>query len=100
MSWLVADDVHEGRAKYNVSDLTHGAVEPEEIVEQIEQGKMPLRSYLLLHPEARLSEAEKKMLIAGLEKTFAGQTGSGDESKDNGNQKEDGDEGAFFQDKD
>jgi hypothetical protein len=30
---------------------------------------MPPRQYLLLHPEARLSAAEKQQLIAGFQKT-------------------------------
>jgi hypothetical protein len=30
---------------------------------QLRQGKMPLRQYLLLHPEARLSEAERKLIV-------------------------------------
>lgn len=30
---------------------------------QLRQGKMPLPQYLLLHPEARLSEAERKLIL-------------------------------------
>lgn len=44
--------------------------EPDEIVEEVEEGKMPIPSYLLLHPEARLSPAETQALIAGLKATF------------------------------
>ena len=38
--------------------------------EQIEKGDMPLRIYLPLHPEARLSAEEKAALIHGIEATF------------------------------
>ena len=31
---------------------------------------MPILPYLIAHPEARLSDAEKKELVEGLEKTF------------------------------
>ncbi len=30
---------------------------------QLRQGKMPLKKYLLLHPEARLSEPEQKLIV-------------------------------------
>ena len=36
----------------------------------VESGEMPLWYYLPLHPEARLADAEKTELIAGLRATF------------------------------
>jgi hypothetical protein len=30
---------------------------------QLRQGKMPLKQYLLLHPEAWLSESERKLIV-------------------------------------
>jgi hypothetical protein len=30
---------------------------------QLRQGKMPLKQYLLLHPEARLSDEEQKLIV-------------------------------------
>ena len=47
-----------------------GHAEPEEIEHQIRKGEMPLWSYTLLHPEARLTDAEKKELIEGMNKTL------------------------------
>jgi hypothetical protein len=35
----------------------------EDIEEQISERKMPLRSYLILHPDARLTDAERKVLL-------------------------------------
>ena len=32
---------------------------------------MPLQDYLLLHPDAKLTSAEKAQLLAGLQATFA-----------------------------
>lgn len=93
-SWLVANHVREGRAELNFSEwgMAHGSEamredeegedeereggergeggEPDEIAEEVEEGKMPIPSYLLLHPEARLSPAETQALIAGLKATF------------------------------
>ena len=42
----------------------------EDAVEEIEDGEMPLKPYLLIHPEANLSQEEKLFLIEGLKKTF------------------------------
>jgi mono/diheme cytochrome c family protein len=80
-SWLVADHVQEGRAKLNFSEWglaknddeeehEEEGEEVEEIVEEVQEGEMPLPSYLLLHPEARLTEAEIEQLSRGLEATF------------------------------
>jgi hypothetical protein len=44
--------------------------EGDEAVEEVTEGEMPLQSYLLAHPEARLSDAEKQLFIEGLKKTF------------------------------
>jgi len=37
--------------------------EVDDAEKQVEKGKMPLRSYLLLHPDARLSESDRKILL-------------------------------------
>jgi len=34
-----------------------------DISTQLRQGKMPLKQYLVLHPDARLSEAERKLIV-------------------------------------
>lgn len=80
-SWLVADHVQEGRAELNFSewglpkgdheeDEEEEGEETEEIVEKVQEGEMPLPSYLVMHPEARLSETEIEQLVRGLEATF------------------------------
>lgn len=75
-SWLATWHVVRGREELNFSDLAAGAQrdEPgelaEEAAEQIDEGEMPPPSYLLLHPEARLTDAEKRLLIQGLQATL------------------------------
>ena len=77
VSWLVAHDVEEGREHFNVSAWgTQAHNEGEEAAEMVETGEMPLAIYLPLHPEARLGEAERAALIAGLRATFGGGPGS------------------------
>jgi mono/diheme cytochrome c family protein len=71
-SWLVFHDVHEGRRKLNFSTWQNGVLDgesPAVIAKQIRDGEMPPWQYLLAHPEARLSPAEKKQLSAGLQAT-------------------------------
>jgi len=38
---------------------------------QVNGGTMPPPDYLILHPEARLSDQEKKQIIQGLETTLS-----------------------------
>lgn len=71
ISWLVMHDIEEGREKLNVSMLgvqTKNKVR--DAADEVKEGEMPIPPYLITHPEARLSDAEKKELIDGLEKTF------------------------------
>jgi hypothetical protein len=67
VSWWVVDHVEHGRGDLNFSqwpvldfeELEHSF---RDIDEQIAKGEMPLTSYLILHPGARLSDAEKDAL--------------------------------------
>lgn len=71
-SWLLQYDVDHGRSHLNVSDWQrsrprqHG----DDAAEMVRTGEMPPWYYLPLHPEARLSAAERERLIAGLVQTF------------------------------
>jgi mono/diheme cytochrome c family protein len=70
MSWLVQRDVDQGRAEFNVSAAPDGSGEAHEAAGTVRDGEMPPAAYLLLHPEARLTEAERRALIQGLAATF------------------------------
>ena len=63
-SWLMQKDVDEGRSAMNFS--TSHRIEADEIAEVLEGGEMPPAQYLLLHPEARLSQEEKDTLVNGV----------------------------------
>jgi hypothetical protein len=67
ISFLLTHDVEEGREELSFSQWN--AYTPrerdhklEEICEQVEEGEMPLKPYLLLHPGARLSPADVQTL--------------------------------------
>ena len=69
VSWLVAEDVEEGRKHLNFSEfagMTPGrqAHAREEIWHEVEEGGMPLPNYLKLHPQAALSDEDMAILKA------------------------------------
>lgn len=68
VSWLVARDVHEGRKELNFSDWPAYDFEKQDdlfkhIAKQVERKKMPLPIYLPMHPGARLSEEDRRILV-------------------------------------
>lgn len=71
VSWLVNKDINEGRAKLNFS--TGRELEGDEMIEQIQRGKMPPAIYLPLHPDANLTAEQKRQLMDGLQATFGGE---------------------------
>ncbi len=76
-SWLTVMHVDAGRQRLNLSELNsipafRRADMAGEMAQQIRNGAMPPADYLLLHPEARLTDAEKQQLIQGLQKSLAG----------------------------
>jgi hypothetical protein len=73
MSWLVQRDVDGARSSFNFSEWD-GRLSVAELSEAIE-GEMPPFQYTLIHPEAKLTEAEKQTLVAGFEASLA--TGDG-----------------------
>lgn len=79
VSWLVARDVVNGREALNFStwgDTRSGGDDDEpgealeELVEVISEGEMPPASYVLIHPEARLTPSEQQQLIDGLQQSL------------------------------
>ena len=71
MSWLVQNDVDEGREVLNVSEWDRAQGEAGEAGEAILEGEMPPGKYTLLHPSAKLRPSEKQKLADGLTRTFS-----------------------------
>jgi hypothetical protein len=71
VSWLIQKDVNEGRDRLNFSEWQNSFFnEPGELQANIAEGEMPPGLFLLIHPSARLSAAEKQQLIDGLNATL------------------------------
>lgn len=71
MSWLVQKDVDEGRGVLNFSEWNRPQPGVGDLVDQVLSGEMPPTKYTILHSGAALSDAEKRALARGLERTYA-----------------------------
>jgi hypothetical protein len=81
LSWLVQRDVDEGREELNFSEWNRPQ-KGDEAAETVREGSMPPRSYLLTHPDARLTDVEMAMLTDGLAATFGDDDSEGDDDDD------------------
>lgn len=81
VSWLVQHDVDEAREHLNFSEWDRPQEDADEAAEEVAEGEMPLWYYTPVHPEARLSGAERRQLAAGLRATV-GEGGEGEEDED------------------
>jgi mono/diheme cytochrome c family protein len=71
ISWLTARDVEDGRAKLNFSEWQRPQeVDLQEVVDAIRGQEMPPLQYRAIHPEARLSDNERRQLEQGLVKSW------------------------------
>lgn len=67
ISWFVGHHIEEGREHLNFSEWGNYSQEKkehklEELVEEVEEGEMPLNSYTWMHSEATLSEEQVILL--------------------------------------
>jgi len=67
VSWFLASHIEDGRREMNMSEwATYSARKRrrrlEQICEQVNKKEMPLPSYLWLHPDAKLSDADRNLL--------------------------------------
>jgi hypothetical protein len=73
VSWLVTRDVNLARAGLNFSELDLSKTDLTDLIAHLEfhvYSNMPPRKYFLLHPDAKLSDAERDLLMAGFRATF------------------------------
>lgn len=68
ISFWINHHVEEGKEHLNFSDWNNYSIKKklhklDEIIEEIEEHEMPLRSYTLLHTDAKLNEEASKLLV-------------------------------------
>ena len=72
VSWYLEGHIEDGKEELNFSDFGSYSdrmqkAKMRSIISQVEDGKMPLPSYTLLHPEAKLTAEEKQLLAKWIE---------------------------------
>ncbi|HUL53109.1 MAG TPA: heme-binding domain-containing protein [Opitutaceae bacterium] len=72
VGWWLNHHVHEGKRELNFSQFgaypaKRAARKLDAIVDEVEHGDMPLRSYAWMHPAARLTATERKMITTWAE---------------------------------
>ena len=79
VSWWTAEHVNEAREKLNFSELDRPQEDGDEAGEVIEEGEMPPNYYQWMHAEARLSDAQRALLVSALEAQFGSEHDEHDE---------------------
>jgi hypothetical protein len=74
IGWILAKDIENGKAKVNFSEFgslsSRRQISKLQGVEnRIKDGTMPLPEYQFMHPSARLTEEERRLLIDWIQKT-------------------------------
>lgn len=73
VSWMVNKHITDGKKELNLSEWKtlddYDKIKVlEDIRQEIERGTMPLKPYVLMHPEAKLDEETKKAMFAWIDK--------------------------------
>ncbi len=68
IGWWLNSHIQEGRRNLNFSEFAtyrprRQYIKLKQIAEQVDEGDMPLPSYLIIHTDARLSQEQKTQLI-------------------------------------
>lgn len=67
VSWMIANDVHEGRHELNFTEWNKASARRRarvagKVWDEVGEGKMPLPSYVRMHQEAKLSAEDRALL--------------------------------------
>ena len=73
ISWLLQRDVNGGRSHLNFTQWDQPQRHSKDVAAEVKQGDMPPWFYLPMHPDARLTDAEKQVLVDGAEKSLGPQ---------------------------
>jgi hypothetical protein len=73
VSWLLENHIKEGKKELNFNEFGAYSIRMQKsklksVINQIKENKMPLPTYALIHKDAKLSEADKELLIRWMNK--------------------------------
>lgn len=76
VAWWLADHVNEGKSELNFSEFAGYTAKRQrkkfnEIMDEVKEGKMPLKSYTVIHTKAKLTEEQKNALYKWCEESLA-----------------------------
>jgi hypothetical protein len=76
LDWWMNHHVNEGKEELNFSEFESYSLKRklhklEEIKEMVQEGEMPLSSYILMHRDAKLGPEQKEILIKWVDETRA-----------------------------
>ena len=68
VNWWLRNHINEGKRHLNYTEFNTGTFKRrmrrlDETAEQVEKHEMPISSYLWIHQDARLSDAQRKLII-------------------------------------
>jgi|SRR5947209_11034652 len=68
VSWWITNHIKDGKNELNFTEFGNyqakrKAKKLDAIAKTVEKGQMPLNSYLWMHSDAKLSEAQKKLIV-------------------------------------
>jgi hypothetical protein len=64
-SWLIQEDVDEGREELNFTEWDRPEQETEKLVLVVAIDHMPPESYQFIHPQARFTDEERQVVVDG-----------------------------------
>lgn len=87
--WLVREHVEDARSELNFSawnryDAEDRAHKWDEVAEEVDEGEMPLRSYLIVHRDARLSADDAEILVHFARRQAATPSRAGEATREGG----------------
>ena len=76
VSWWVKDHINEGREELNFSEWgtfsdKRKAKKIHEVLEEVEEGEMPMTPYLIIHTDAKLSPEQTENFMSWFKKLGA-----------------------------
>ncbi|WP_026898122.1 heme-binding domain-containing protein [Daejeonella oryzae] len=68
VAWWLNDHVEEGKSKLNFSEFAtytakKGDHKLEEVMEEVKEGNMPLKSYTLIHTKTKLNTSQREAIV-------------------------------------